>query len=213
MTKVKTCGIHSVAEAEHALASGADFLGLLVEVPLTHLSVSVADAESMVREVPDAKWILLLASSRLEKNLPIIERIRPWGVQLLRPTEFLVEGLKKRSSAKIMPVISVTGEEAVEKALRYSSLADYLLLDSREGDRLGGTGKVHDWTISKTIVEKSTTPIFLAGGLNSDNVVEAIKLVRPFAVDVDSSLRNDHGFRDPERLAAFVKTVKTLNGQ
>lgn len=111
----------------------------------------------------------------------------------------------------LVQVIHVTGEEAVDEACRAAEEgADAILLDS--GDQrlivklLGGTGRVHDWAVSQRIVEAVRVPVFLAGGLNSTNVRDAIRSVRPFGVDVCSGLRTD-GRLDESRVAAFMAAV------
>lgn len=101
----------------------------------------------------------------------------------------------------------MTGPEAVTEARRAAANADAILLDSgRPGlavKELGGTGRVHDWTISREIVEAVEAPVFLAGGLDADNVAAAIRAVRPYAVDVCTGVRTD-GRLDVAKLARFV---------
>jgi phosphoribosylanthranilate isomerase len=97
-------------------------------------------------------------------------------------------------------------EEAVDSARH----ADALLLDSGRPDmavkELGGTGRVHDWEVSRAIRDAVEVPIFLAGGLGPDNVAEAVRAVQPFAVDVCSGLRTD-GWLDEAKLRAFVAAL------
>jgi phosphoribosylanthranilate isomerase len=99
----------------------------------------------------------------------------------------------------------------VEEALQAAEGSDYLLLDSgRPGAavaELGGTGRVHDWTLSARIVESSPVPVFLAGGLRPENVAEAVGAVAPFGVDVCSGLRDPAGRLLPARLEAFVRAL------
>jgi phosphoribosylanthranilate isomerase len=111
---------------------------------------------------------------------------------------------------RLVQVIHVGGEEAVGEAREIAPLADALLLDSgrpHEAIRvLGGTGRTHDWAISRQIVEAASCPVFLAGGLRPDNVGAAVSTVRPFAVDVCTGVRTDYRL-DPARLQAFVAAV------
>ncbi len=106
-----------------------------------------------------------------------------------------------------MQVIHVNGPESVDEAISVAPHVDAILLDS--GNRtaaikeLGGTGRVHDWNLSKQIREAVDVPVFLAGGLNSDNVAAAIEQVRPFGVDVCSGVRTE-GQLDQNKLAQFL---------
>ena len=110
-----------------------------------------------------------------------------------------------------MQVIHVTGPESVREALQVASLVDALLLDSGNQSlavkELGGTGRVHDWSLSRDIVRESPVSVFLAGGLRPDNVAEAIRAVQPFGVDLCSGVRTD-GHLDENKLAAFFAAVE-----
>jgi len=209
-TKVKICGIHTAKEASFAISKGADFLGLLVNVPLTNLSITPVKAKNIVNTHLSGKFILLLTSRSVKKIKEIIKYIQPWGVQLLRPSIKIVESLKKTTSVKIMPVIHIKNKRTINKALKYAAIADYLLLDTKSGKYLGGTGLVHDWSISREIIDKSKVPVFLAGGLNKDNVTLAISKTKPYAVDIESSMRNNEGFRDLKRVEEFITIAKNV---
>jgi phosphoribosylanthranilate isomerase len=114
---------------------------------------------------------------------------------------------------KIVQVIHVIDENSIKEAELISPYVDALLLDSGNQSlpvkELGGTGRVHDWSISKIICELIDKPVFLAGGLNFNNVEEAITTVRPFGVDVCSGLRTN-GKLDKEKLEKFIDSVKRV---
>ena len=111
---------------------------------------------------------------------------------------------------KLVQVVHVAGEDTIDEALALATQVDALLLDSGVPDApvrlLGGTGRVHDWSISRRIVAASPVPVFLAGGLTPDNVAEAIRSVRPFGVDLCTGLRTE-GSLDERKLAAFMQAV------
>ena len=113
-------------------------------------------------------------------------------------------------SVKIVQVVHVTGAEAVDEALRIAPLVDALLLDSGNPNlsvkQLGGTGRTHDWQLSRRIVDQSDTPVFLAGGLNAENVQRAIAEVQPHGVDLCSGIRAN-GRLDERKLAGFFQAV------
>jgi phosphoribosylanthranilate isomerase len=207
MVKVKICGIHSNDEAKKAIEYGADFLGLLIDIPETNLSLNPSEAKKIISYNNKGKFIILTIEMKSKKLLSLVNDISPWGIQLLRPTNENVNFLSKNSEVKIIPVVHITNKIDINQIESYNN-ADYILLDSRFGNHLGGTGKVHDWSVSKKIVNNSKIPIFLAGGLNKDNVKEAIKLVNPFAIDAESSLRNSEGFRDFKKIKKFINKAK-----
>ena len=101
-------------------------------------------------------------------------------------------------------------EKSIDEALEAAELAHALLLDSGNPrmavKELGGTGRTHNWDLSKRIVQQSGKPVFLAGGLNSGNVAEALEKVQPFGIDVCSGVRT-HGYLDPVKLEAFFKAA------
>jgi phosphoribosylanthranilate isomerase len=106
----------------------------------------------------------------------------------------------------------VTGEEAVDEACAVAPSVNGILLDSGNQalrvKELGGTGRRHDWSISRRIRDKVGVPVFLAGGLNSENVVEGLKRVQPFGVDVCNGVRTKNRL-DESKLSAFFKAVST----
>lgn len=109
-----------------------------------------------------------------------------------------------------MQVIHVINEKSVDEAIQFSEQVDALLLDSGNPNLavkvLGGTGNVHDWQLSRKIVEQSKVPIFLAGGLNADNVKNAIYQVQPFGLDLCSAVRTN-GQLDAKKLEVFFKAA------
>ncbi|HNV53193.1 MAG TPA: hypothetical protein PKM28_09905, partial [Tenuifilaceae bacterium] len=111
---------------------------------------------------------------------------------------------------KIVQVIHVIDEESVEEAVRISHFVDALLLDSGNPNlavkELGGTGRVHNWSLSRKIVEQSKVPVYLAGGLNADNVRMAIEQVQPFGLDLCSGVRTN-GKLDSIKLEKFFQNV------
>jgi phosphoribosylanthranilate isomerase len=112
----------------------------------------------------------------------------------------------------LVQVVHVTGPESIEEAVRMGREADALLLDSGNQalavKELGGTGRRHDWRISRQIREEVGVPLFLAGGLDPGNVAEAIGEVGPFGLDICSGVRTD-GRLDPRKLAAFFAAIRT----
>lgn len=213
-TRVKICCIASVEEARMAVSAGADALGLVAEMPSGPGPIVDDLAAEIAATIPPPVAPFLLTSR--EDGAAIAGHALAVGVhavQIVRHVDRREHGAIRRTDPrlKIIQVVHVEDERAVEIARGYAETADALLLDSgRPGAavaELGGTGRAHDWSVSRRIVEAVDRPVFLAGGLNPANVAEAIRQVRPFGVDVCSSLR-PHGPLEPERLSAFLQAAR-----
>jgi phosphoribosylanthranilate isomerase len=145
---------------------------------------------------------------------------RRCGVDVIQLCDELTSEQRVRLRAelpgvRLVQVVHVTDESAVARAAVAAVGADALLLDSGNPEKrvkeLGGTGRVHDWVLSRRIGETVSVPVYLAGGLNPGNVAEAIATVRPFGVDVCSGLRTDDRL-DEQKLAAFVAAIAGAEG-
>jgi phosphoribosylanthranilate isomerase len=205
----------SIEEARTAIKYGADALGFVSAMPS---GAGIIDEELIpiiVSTVPPPIATFLLTSKvRTEDIIPQILRCKTNTLQLVDSVETDVyEKIHKALPwIKIVQVIHVRDGNSIKEAEHISKFVDAILLDSGnqslEVKELGGTGRVHDWSISKAICERIEKPVFLAGGLNPDNVKEAIETVRPFGVDVCSRLRTD-GHLDTEKLKQFISAVRS----
>ena len=219
MTKVrvKICCISSIEEAELAIKYGASALGLVSEMPSGPGVIS----ENLIREItaiiPPGVSSFLLTSK--QDALSIIEQQKRLRTNTIQICDRIINGSYEQLKSSlpgisIVQVIHVTGKESVEEAKYVSQFVDGILLDSGnqslEVKELGGTGKVHDWSLSKQICESVNVPVFLAGGLNPSNVKEAINFVQPFGVDICSGVRTD-GKLDENKLCNFFNEVNSLN--
>lgn len=215
MTKprVKICCISSLAEAELAVRYGASALGLVSAMPSGPGVIEEELIAEIAARVPPPIATFLLTS--LQDTDAIIEQQR----RLRANTIQLVDRLERGSFAdlrralpgiRLVQVIHVTGEESVAEAVAVASHVDAILLDSGNQNlavkELGGTGRTHDWTLSRKIREAAGVPIFLAGGLKPENIGEAIRAVEPFGLDLCSGVRTD-GKLDETKLAQFFARV------
>lgn len=211
--RVKICCITSIQEAWLAIRYGASALGLVSEMPSGPGVIS----EDLISEIatvvpPFVSSFLLTSKQNASALIEQHRRCRTNVIQLCDRLKFgSYEDLREAMPGiGIVQVIHVTGEEALEEAMAVASDVDGILLDS--GDRtsgvkeLGGTGRTHDWSLSRRIREKVNTPVFLAGGLNPENVAEAIKQVQPFGVDVCNGVRTN-GKLDEKKLSAFFNRI------
>lgn len=216
MTKVKICCIQSIAEAQIAIENGTYAIGLVSKMP----SGPGVIPESKIREI--AKWtpenIKTVLLTSLQNADEIIEQHNYCGtdvLQLVDSQETKTYRILKKELPNIdlIQVIHIIDDNSITEAVELSKYVDFILLDSGnlnlQTKELGGTGKTHNWQISREIVNQVGIPVFLAGGLNPENVAEAVKIVKPFGVDVCTGVRTD-GKLDSDKVREFINrtTIK-----
>ena len=213
-TRVKICCMGSVAELRLAVQAGADAVGLVGEMPSGPGPISDALAAEIAAAAPPGVTPFVLSSRADGDALAAHARAVGVGVvQIVRHVDRAEHARLRRSAPglKIVQVVHVEDEGSVDLARGYAETADALLLDSgRPGaavEELGGTGRAHDWGLSRRIVEAVDVPVWLAGGLNPGNVADAIAQVRPFGVDLCSGLRPE-GVLDAGLLSGFMNAVR-----
>ena len=209
-TRLKVCCIASVAEARLAIAHGADAVGLVSAMPSGPGVIPDETCAAIARAVPlPVASVLLTSRTEASGVAEQAERIRPSAVQLVdgAASPEAHEALH-RLGIHAIQVVHVEDETALPLAQEAARTSDAVLLDSgRPSERvLGGTGERHDWNISREIVAALEIPVFLAGGLTPANAPEAIRRVRPFALDVCSGVRTA-GALDPAKLGAFARAI------
>jgi len=213
ITRVKICCISSTDEAQMAIKFGASALGLVANMPSGPGIITDEEILKITEIVPPAISTFMLTSETsadeiishhkrtLTNTIQIVDELKEGTYETIR---------KALPAIKIVQVIHVINEMTIDEAVRISHLVDALLLDSGnpnlEIKELGGTGRVHNWTISKKIVEQSKVPVFLAGGLTAENVRQAIEQVQPFGIDLCSGVRTDKKL-DPKKLETFFNNV------
>jgi len=213
MIRVKICCIASMYEAQLAMQAGASALGLVGHMPSGPGVIPDAQIKTIARHVPPPIATFLLTSETSAQG--IIEHHRKVNTSTLQIVDALAEGSYQEiraalPSIKLVQVIHVVGESSIQQAEHLAPQVDAILLDSGNPalpiKALGGTGRVHNWEISRQIVEAVPVPVFLAGGLTPQNIERAIDIVHPFGVDVCSGVRT-HGDLDAEKLQAFMEKV------
>jgi phosphoribosylanthranilate isomerase len=214
--RVKICCIASAEEARLAIAEGADALGLVGAMPSGPGPIQ----DDLIAEIaaavpPPVATFLLTSETGAEAIVDHARRCRTSALQLvdrLAP-EVYARVREALPAIKLVQVVHVGGPEALEDARAAAPHVDAILLDSGEPGAavrvLGGTGRVHDWRISRRIVDACPCPVILAGGLRPDNVLQAVAEVRPFGVDVCTGVRSDWRL-DPAKLRAFIGAVRTV---
>jgi phosphoribosylanthranilate isomerase len=144
----------------------------------------------------------------LEEAVRFYKEIRADFLQLHGNEEVtFVKNLRSLVPCNIIKTVHVKGEESIQEAKKHSRFSDAILLDTAAKE-MGGSGKTHDWEISRRIVEAVEKPVFLAGGLTPENVREAVEMVRPYAVDVSSGVEREKGKKDLEKVRKFIEAAK-----
>lgn len=213
MIRVKICCIASVDEAMTAIRAGASALGLVSTMPSGPGVIPWERIEEIAAAVPPPIATFLLTCS--QNAAEIVEQQRRCRTNTIQICDHLTAGTyaeirRGTPGIGIVQVIHVTGEESIDEARDVAQHVDAILLDSGNQKlavkELGGTGRTHDWRLSRRIRESVRVPIFLAGGLTSANVRGAIESVEPFGLDLCSGVRTEGAF-DAEKLRAFFHAV------
>ena len=214
--RIKICCISSVTEAQTAIHHGAAALGLVSAMPSGPGVIAEEIIAEIAATVPPGVATFLLTSLRDADS--IIAQQRRCCVNTLQLCDSVEAGCHAKLRAALpgialVQVIHVTGPESVDEAVSVALSVDAILLDSGNQKlavkELGGTGRTHDWRLSRKIVESVRVPVFLAGGLTSDNVAAAIREVGPFGLDICSGVRTD-GHLDEKKLARFFENVEAV---
>ena len=215
--RVKICCITSIEEAKIATAYGASALGLVGHMPSGPGIISDNKILQITKTVPPMVSTFLLTSET--KVTAIIDHYKKVNTAVIQ----IVDELEKKDyqqiknelpHVKIVQVVHVQSENTVAKAIDLSSYVDAILLDSGNPNlsikELGGTGRTHDWDLSRKIRDQIDIPVFLAGGINSKNVKQAVAHVKPFGVDLCSGVRSN-GKLDEKKLSLFFQVIKSIN--
>jgi phosphoribosylanthranilate isomerase len=214
-TRVKVCCMKSIDEVWMAIEAGASAIGLVSPMPSGPGPISNEKAAEIAAEVPPGIDAFLLTPLQTVEEL--VEQNRLVKARTLQLVDELPAGAhaqlrRAMPGIKLVQVIHVTGPESVEQAVAIAPDVDAILLDSGNPSlqvkELGGTGRRHDWALSREIRERVDVPVWLAGGLNPDNAREAIETVGPFALDLCSGIRSGEGYDlDPDKLERFMAAV------
>jgi len=211
--RVKICCIANLAEARLAIRYGASALGLVSHMPSGPGVIPEEVIAQVAAGVPPPIATFLLTS--LQDVAAIIAQQHRCRTNTIQICDRLATGSYHQLKAglpgiPIVQVIHVVGPESVDEAVSIAPHVDAILLDSGNPalvvKELGGTGRRHDWVLSRRIREQIDIPLFLAGGLNAGNVRQAIEEVGPFGLDLCTGVRT-HGKLDEQKLAAFFARV------
>ena len=220
--KIKVCGITTVEDAHLVAEAGADYIGVLIEVESSPRRLSVEQARPIC-EQSALPVVALFFNREAEQVQRAIEALHPYAVQLLgQEAPELVRTLKRTSPRELWKSIHLPpqglGEVNIDEYQdKVNSLIDAgidaILIDTvvsspQDGPRYGGTGQVSNWETARRLVEAIPVPVFLAGGINPENVQQAIEMVHPYGIDLSSGVEFAPGQKDPEKLRRLVSAVR-----
>ncbi len=214
MFRAKICGNRSEQDVRISVAAGADAVGLISGV--RHFSedaVSADEARRLMALIPVFVTPVLVTHLITAREVLDLHEAVPTPVIQLHDDIPVMEIEAVRLAlpgVRLIKAIHVSDASAIDDARAAASFANALLPDTRveAENRIGGTGRTHDWSLSRAIAEAVDVPVILAGGLNPDNVASAIDTVRPFAVDVNSGVDDANGDKDPDKARRFIANAK-----
>jgi phosphoribosylanthranilate isomerase len=210
---VKVCGLTREEDLAVAVAAGADAVGFLVGVPSSPRNLTLERTKTLLKQVPlFVDSVVVTAPKSIEWLLEVCERLKPSAIQIHGKKQLdSLEIHETITSTRLIKTVYVTEDAFNEKVIEDLKMFDAVLMDSFSRGQYGGTGKVHDWILSRQIREAvAPVPVILAGGLKPENVKEAVLAVEPYAVDVASGVEANPGVKDPMKVRAFVENAKQI---
>lgn len=211
--RVKICCISSIEEARIAIKYGASALGLVGNMPSGPGVIDDVLINQIVKTVPPPiSTFLLTSETKAQDIISHHKRVNTTTIQMVDALEKSEYEILRTElpNVKLVQVIHVIDDNSVKEAIEISNFVDAILLDSGNPNlsvkELGGTGRTHNWDLSREIKNAISIPLFLAGGINKDNVKQAIETVQPFGIDLCSSVRTD-GKLDPQKLKDFFNVI------
>jgi phosphoribosylanthranilate isomerase len=208
MTKIKICGIQTVEHGMCVLEAGADYIGFVFAK--SKRQVSEAQAKSIIKELATANKSAKMVGVFVDESLEEMDRIAKFcGLDILQLHGSESVSDYEGASFPIIKSVSIKKQrpptDELNQAILSHGAADYLLFDTWHKDMAGGSGQTFEWSTLKNEDQKQA--FFLAGGLSVENVKEAIRVAKPYAVDVSSGVETE-GIKDLDKISAFIKAVK-----
>jgi phosphoribosylanthranilate isomerase len=212
--RLKICGNTNSEDVRLVGDSGADYCGILVNVGFSERTLTLSQAAQLAHEsiIPT---VILLCDPNMALVKEVDAVIHPLAIQLLgHESPEMIQTMKSEVQCQIWKTVHLPliPEEASPEEYARAGI-DALLIDSFDTSegfaRLGGTGKLADWKAAAAIVKTASVPVFLAGGINPENIQKAVAEVRPFGIDLCSGVESSRGKKDPEKLRNLVNNLKS----
>jgi len=214
MVKVKICGFMRADDVKTASDLGVDMVGVIV-IPSSSRGLTLEQAKDVLKAGKNMDKVAVIMPNSPAEASAVARMLNPDYLQIHSkfPAAQLAE-IKKLSGKKIIGVVAIPQKildkkEILDRAIEVSRAVDYILLDTK-GSSGGGTGLTHDWRFSREIRDAVGKPVFLAGGLNPNNVKAAIEMVQPYGVDVATGVESALGKKDLKLMRAFIEAAKAM---
>jgi len=210
--RVKICGITRKEDLDAAADAGADAVGFVVGVASSSRNLSLKEAERLIRQVPPFVKSVLVTVPRSIVDFAAYERLNPDGIQIHGENLHTAEAVRlKLPNTLLIGAVNAQRASNLGAVSKAAELFDAILLDSFVEGQYGGTGVVHDWELSRRVKQViQPKPLILAGGLNPENVAEAVLTVEPYAVDVSSGVEQQPGIKSHQKIVEFIKNAKDV---
>lgn len=211
--RVKICGMMRPKDIVAAVENGADAVGFVVGSPSSPRNLKLSRARALFKHVPVFTTKVAVTSATQPGTIfRICSMLRPDAVQLHKHSPNIVRLIRKRlPGTSIILAAAIQDRRSVATATRTSDYSDAILADSPSNTGMGGTGRTHDWELTAKLRNRIYPhPLILAGGLTPANVQQAIRKIRPFAVDVSSGVEKRIGIKDHEKIKLFIDKARGL---
>ncbi len=215
---IKICGITRSSYANAAAKAKADYIGVIVDIEESPRNVSLKKAEGIIKSSPIPSVVLL--EKDINGTIKTASALKPYAIQLIGDyTPIDIPPLKKVLSCMVWKSISIptTGtDETTYLSLinlidKYKKAGtDAIILDTLVAKKKGGTSQTCDWDTAEKIVKAIDIPIFLAGGINPENVCDAVRKVRPYGIDLSSGVEKAPAVKDPEKILELVNNLRSI---
>ena len=218
------CGITTVEDARLVVEAGADYIGVIVGIDVSPRQLTIEQARPIC-EQSSLPVVNLFFNRTAEQIREAVAVLKPHAVQLLgQETPAMVRALTQTIPCQIWKSVHLPpvdeGEVDISELLDtvnslvdagiHAALLDTVVSAAGEDRRWGGTGQVNNWTAARSLVEAISVPTFLAGGINPDNVREAIETVQPYGIDLCNGVEMSKGRKDPEKLRRLMLAVREV---
>jgi len=215
---VKICGISNEVDAMNAIKHGTDAVGFVMGGLVLPLEVEphAQTVKEIIKRFPkNVDSFLVTHLTNINDILALSEYINSTGIQISEDIDIgELKKIRKLTKKKIIKTVVVKDETSLDKLKQVEPYCDFILLDTRFKGYTGGTGMTSNWALSKKMVEAATKPVYLAGGLTPENVLDAIKKVKPQGVDVSTGVgtysqtypKKDH--KDENKIKLFIERAK-----
>jgi phosphoribosylanthranilate isomerase len=214
MVKVKICGFMRANDVKTASDLGVDMVGVIV-IPHSSRGLTLEQAQDVLKAGKNVDKVAVIMPDSPAEASAVARMLNPDYLQIhSKFSAAQLAEIKKLSGKKIIGVVAIPQKildrkEILDRAIEVSKAVDYILLDTK-GSSGGGTGLTHDWRFSREIRDAVGKPVFLAGGLNPNNIKAAIEMVQPYGVDVATGVESALGKKDPKLMRAFIEAAKAM---